>query len=102
MLVKTLKRHRYNAQLRCPGDEYELPSAKHVKLLEAVGRVRRVPVAVAPLLKEEKVTEKKSTKKESTKKESTKKESPKKESPKKESPKKKSGGTYKRKDMVAE
>ena len=74
------------------GDEYELPNKKHVKLLEAVGRILRVPVVIsAPVKKEvkkpeftaldvkaEKATENKPT------------------------AKKKSKRTYKRKDIVAE
>ena len=89
MLVKTLKRHRYNGVLREEGSEYDIPGKKHLRLLEAVGRVRRVPeVVFAPPQEAPEPAKKKSA----SKKEST--------SKKKSSAKKK--GTYKNKNMVSE
>ena len=87
MLVKTLKRHRYKGKLREQGGKYDLASEKHLKLLEAVGRVRRVPVVLSAPLNDEPKPKRKSVKKKATKKKTT---------------KKKTGSTYKRKDMVAE
>ena len=43
MLVKTLKRHGYDKRIRVQGEEYEMGNVKHVKLLEACGKIRRVP-----------------------------------------------------------
>ena len=84
MLVKTLKRHRYGKQVHVQGDEYEIAEGRHLRLLEAVGRIRRVPVTVAPrpcpfeAAVSEPVAEKKTKRKSSGKRK------------------------YKRKDMVAE
>ena len=41
MLVKTIKRHRYNGKMHERGEEYDL-DGNHVKLLEAVGRIHRI------------------------------------------------------------
>ena len=89
MLVKTLKRHRYAGVAREKGLEYDISNRKYLGLLEAVGRVRRVPQAVsAPLKEEPKSVEEKSTPKKKT-------------APKKKSVAKKKG-TYKNKNMVSE
>ena len=90
MLVKTLRRHGYARQIRMPGEEYEIQKEKDVKVLEAVGRVRRVPKVVTDSLKVE-VEKPQKKKKKATKKKATKKKTA-----------KKTGGTYKRKDMVVE
>jgi len=83
MLVKTLKRHRYDKKLYEQGEEYELGSEKHARLLEAVGRIQRIPETIV-VAKEE--PEKAAKKKAAKKKVATK------------LPK----GRYSRKDMVAE
>ena len=84
MLVKTIKRHRYAGEMHERGDEYEL-TGNHVKLLEAVGRIRRIAGIVSfPLEEEEKPVEEKKKK------------------AKKKTAKKKGKRKYKRKDMVAE
>lgn len=88
MLVKTLKRHRYATQIHVPGEEYEINKVKDAKLLEAVGRVRRVPDKVsAPLKEEAKPVEKKTASKKTAK---------------GKAEKSTGGSSYKRKDMVAE
>ena len=53
MLVETMKRHRYAGKLHEVGDEYDLAGRRHVKLLEVVGRICRVPERIAALPKEE-------------------------------------------------
>lgn len=70
MLVKTLKRHRYDGQIHEQDSEYEIAPGKHLRLLEAVGRIRRMPaVIVAPPKEEPKtVTVKKAVKKKASKK----------------------------------
>jgi len=93
MLVKTLRRHGYAKQIRIPGDEYEIKKEKHVRVLEAIGKVKRVPVVIpAPPKGYSTPIKKKATKKKTTKKKAT----------KKKTTKKKTGNTYNRKDLVAE
>jgi len=93
MLVKTLKRHRYATQIHVPGEEYEINKVKDAKLLEAVGRVRRVPDKVsAPLKEEAKPVEKKTASKKTASKKTA----------KGKAEKSTGGSSYKRKDMVAE
>ena len=87
MLVKSIKRHRYAGQMHEVGDEYEL-TGQHVKLLEAVGRIRRIQPAPAPIPAPSKeVAKPKAVKKKATKNKAT---------------KKKDKGNYKNKRMVSE
>lgn len=86
MLVKTLRRHGYDKQIRVQDEEYEIENKKHVRILEAVGKIRRIPeVIFAPAEKAFTPVEKQPVKKAVKKK-----------------PAKKKSGKYKRKDMVAE
>jgi len=89
MRVKTLRRHGYDRQIRMPGEEYEIKKEKHARLLEACGKIQRIPDTVPAPPKEEPKPEKKKPAKKKTAK-------------KKSSTKKKSGRSYKRKDMRAE
>ena len=89
MLVKTIKRHRYAGKMHELGDEYELAGAKHVRLLEAVSRVRRI-AATIPAPPKEAV------------KPAAKKKVAKKKVAKKKAAPKSSGRKYKNKNMVSE
>ena len=85
MLVKTLRRHGYAKHIHVQGEEYDIKNKKHVYLLEACGKIRRIPEVIsAPVKEEPKPIEIKTAPK------------------KKSTPKKKKSRTYKRKDMVAE
>jgi len=90
MRVRTLRRHGYAKQIRMPGEEYEIQKEKDVKILEAVGRIRRIPeVAPAPPKEEPLPIEEVVV-------------PAKKKATRKKAARKKSGGSYRRKDMRAE
>jgi len=92
MLVKALKRHKYDGRIRMQGDEYDVHAEKHVRVLEAMRKVRRVPQTItAAEYTKPNAVEGKDTKKKPSKKKTSKKKS-----------EKKTDGKYKRKDMVAE
>jgi len=54
MKVKTLRRHSYDRKIRAQGDIYGIENQKHVRLLEAVKKIERIPeILKTPVTKPE-------------------------------------------------